>query len=305
MNRPQHLLVVITRDKPIQPALERALLFGQQRPINITLFSAVFDPALELTSLLAPVERKALREQALKARKDYLDQLCTKYKNSNVSFTFEVVWHKKTAQAIVEFTQDHAVDLTIKRISSDANSENPFIMPTDWHLLRFCNSPLLLVKDANWHNNKPVLAAICPTSESSEHRELNHHIIDYTQFLAEVLASEAHVVNSYISPRLDAPLELSACNNEELRKKVASVHLEKVNELVSKHPFSEQHIHVVEGLPETKIPEIASNIGAQLVVMGTVGRTGLTAAFMGNTAERVLAKLKCEVLALKPKNFES
>ena len=57
---------------------------------------------------------------------------------------------------------------------------------------------------------------------------------------------------------------------------------------------------VVEGSPEAAIAKTAQDISAQLVILGTVGRTGLAAAFIGNTAERVLAELSCEVLALKP-----
>jgi universal stress protein E len=305
MKRPQNLLVVITREKPDQPALERALLFGEHGPICITLFSALYNPALELTALLAPNERKILRQQALNARENYLNQLKERFQNQQITINTHVVWHKKTAQAVVEYTHDHEIDITVKRISSDANSENPFIMPTDWHLLRFCNSALLLVKDQEWKRSKPILAAVCPTSDIEEHQKLNHSILDYSHYLAELLGSKPHVINCFVSPVLDAPLELAIISNEKLKQKVAQHHTEKLNELIEQHPYSSQQSHVVEGLPEIKIPQLAEELGAQLVVMGTVGRTGLTAAFMGNTAERVLSRLKCEVLALKPEDFES
>jgi nucleotide-binding universal stress UspA family protein len=38
--------------------------------------------------------------------------------------------------------------------------------------------------------------------------------------------------------------------------------------------------------------------------MGTVARTGVMGLIMGNTAERVLQKLRCSVLALKPAGFQ-
>ena len=44
----------------------------------------------------------------------------------------------------------------------------------------------------------------------------------------------------------------------------------------------------------------AAKVGAQIVVMGTVGRTGVKARLMGNTAEKVLGHLKTDVLAIKP-----
>ena len=48
------------------------------------------------------------------------------------------------------------------------------------------------------------------------------------------------------------------------------------------------------------IPEVAKEIEAELVILGTVGRTGLSAALLGNTAEHVISKLNCNLLAIKP-----
>ena len=45
--------------------------------------------------------------------------------------------------------------------------------------------------------------------------------------------------------------------------------------------------------------------GIDLVVMGTVARSGIAGMLIGNTAERVLRKLPCSVLAVKPEGFTS
>ncbi|HBY41917.1 MAG TPA: universal stress protein UspE, partial [Alteromonas sp.] len=41
------------------------------------------------------------------------------------------------------------------------------------------------------------------------------------------------------------------------------------------------------------------------VIIGTVGRVGISAALIGNTAEHVIDELNCDVLAIKPDGFES
>ncbi|WMS87160.1 universal stress protein UspE [Pleionea litopenaei] len=301
----KRILVVITREAETQPALERALIFAEQGPIEITLFSALYVPALELTAVLAPDERKQLRQQYYSARENYLSQLSETFKHPNITYSTAVVWHKKTAQAILEYVADHSFDLTIKRISSDASSQNPFVMPVDWHLLRLCQSSLLLVREAHWQTDGAILGAVCCTQVDREHQQLNHKIIDTLQVLAELLHADAHLINTHMSPLLDAPNNYPNLNKEQLRLKVSQYHNNKMQELVASHCIHEQHIHVIEGLAEDKIPATAEKLNAQVVVMGTVGRTGLTAAFMGNTAERVLARLKCEVLALKPDDFEA
>ena len=53
------------------------------------------------------------------------------------------------------------------------------------------------------------------------------------------------------------------------------------------------------------ISSVACDIKAELVILGTVGRSGLGLTLLGNTAEQVIDKLDCDLLALKPKGFVS
>lgn len=73
-----------------------------------------------------------------------------------------------------------------------------------------------------------------------------------------------------------------------------------MKELRQKFGIDEAHTHVKEGFPEDVIPEVAKEIEAEIVVLGTIGRTGLSAALLGNTAEQVINKLNCSLLAIKP-----
>jgi nucleotide-binding universal stress UspA family protein len=48
---------------------------------------------------------------------------------------------------------------------------------------------------------------------------------------------------------------------------------------------------------------LAANLQADLVVMGTIARTGISGFIIGNTAESILDQLTCSVLAVKPPGF--
>ena len=54
------------------------------------------------------------------------------------------------------------------------------------------------------------------------------------------------------------------------------------------------------GEPEKVIPSTAASVKAAVVVLGVVGRKGLSGRIIGNTAEKILSLLRCDVLALKP-----
>ncbi|MDH4228377.1 MAG: universal stress protein [Nitrospirota bacterium] len=58
---------------------------------------------------------------------------------------------------------------------------------------------------------------------------------------------------------------------------------------------------VAQGKPWRAIVETAQEIGADLVVMGTHGRTGLSYEAIGSTAERVVQGAPCPVLVVRPK----
>jgi universal stress protein A len=56
----------------------------------------------------------------------------------------------------------------------------------------------------------------------------------------------------------------------------------------------------VEGLPPIAVKEVAEEVKADLVVMGTHGRTGITQLLYGSTAEGVVRGAPCPVLTVNP-----
>jgi universal stress protein A len=71
--------------------------------------------------------------------------------------------------------------------------------------------------------------------------------------------------------------------------------------------FCRQHIHsfenyeslIVPGLPYEEIIKQAEALGADLIVLGTHGRTGLDHVLFGSTAEKVVRKSKLPVLTVR------
>lgn len=69
---------------------------------------------------------------------------------------------------------------------------------------------------------------------------------------------------------------------------------------------SDIHIHLIDdpgGLPDEGIVGFIRQNAIDLLVMGTIGRTGVSGAMIGNTAERILPELTCSLLAVKPAEF--
>ena len=62
---------------------------------------------------------------------------------------------------------------------------------------------------------------------------------------------------------------------------------------------------LLQGYAEQLIPQQVEKTEADLLVIGSVARTGIQGFIMGNTAEEVLSNVKCDVLTLKPDGFVS
>ncbi|MCA9513360.1 MAG: universal stress protein [Myxococcales bacterium] len=62
-------------------------------------------------------------------------------------------------------------------------------------------------------------------------------------------------------------------------------------------------VRVATGAPDARILEVADEIGADLIVIGTHGRTGLRDQILGSTAERVSRRANCSVMTVKPEGY--
>lgn len=300
MKFPQNLLVFVSGKRREHIALARALKFAEFYDINLHLLSCIYDPGTDLSPILSAQQKSQLREEKINERQEYLAHLKAKIESKGIPVTTHVKWERKIQHAVIQACEELSPDLVIKRISEKASSLNPFTMPVDWQLLRHCPAPLLLVKDSQWQIPAPVLAAVNATAENPEEKAFNSDIIEYAKLLSRLTDMPPHVITTHISPIIDNAVTMRGLNLDELRKQANQLNHEKLVQLTADKNIQSENLHIIEGLAEDRIPAQANTLGAQLVVMGTISRKGLQGAFMGNTAETVLTKLQCEVLALKP-----
>jgi nucleotide-binding universal stress UspA family protein len=76
-------------------------------------------------------------------------------------------------------------------------------------------------------------------------------------------------------------------------------HFDHLKEIKVKMPEHLQVVRVVEtGTPAAQIVRYAERVGADLIVLGTHGRTGVTRAILGSVSERVVRTAGCPVLTV-------
>lgn len=64
-------------------------------------------------------------------------------------------------------------------------------------------------------------------------------------------------------------------------------------------PDVDVETHVLEGNPAVEITRFAGEKGVDLIVMGTLGKSGIDRLLLGSTAEKVIRIANCPVLVIK------
>jgi universal stress protein E len=303
----RNILVFIDPTQESQPALARATEIAQKQiGTTITLFLCCYDLSFEMTSLSSADERKAMQRIVIKENKAWLDALAVPYQREGTSMNSHVLWHNRPFQAAIIEVLKNNHDLVIKATHPHSKLSAILFTPTDWNLLRKCPVPLLLVKHHKWPENGNILCAIdCKSLQDGEHHLLNQQIIDEAEAMALIINAKTHIVNAYPSPPMNIMLELPEFDPIDYEDGLKKVHQKVLFDYATKNNIAETQVHLEQGLPEDVICNVAKEIDAELVILGTVGRSGLSATLLGHTAEQVIDQLDCDLLALKPEGFKS
>ena len=122
--------------------------------------------------------------------------------------------------------------------------------------------------------------------------------------MAELHGAQLHVLHSLEFPELDyaLPARVSAETSAELRAKAE----QHINAQLASYEFAKSpQVHIVTDPPDFAILEHIDTHAVELLVMGTLARSGIAGFMVGNTAERLLPRIPCSVLAVKPTGFIS
>lgn len=294
------VLVVLDPTVDAQKAMARALEFASYSPCHITAFISIYDFSYEMTTMLSGEERESMRHAVIQDRALWAERYLQPLRERNISCDTKVVWHNRPFEAIVQTVVEDGYDLVIKGTHDHDTLKSIIFTPTDWHVLRKCPSPVLLVKEHAWPTQGNIVAAVNAGSARSHHQQLNEQIIQRATELARLLDSKVHLVNAYPGTPVQVAIEIPEFNPQEYNDTMRHHHREAVLELANRFDIQPDQTHVLEGMPEDVIPRIAQALDAEMVILGTIGRTGLSAAIIGNTAEHVIDRLDCDILAVKP-----
>ncbi len=272
----------------------------------VTLMDVIkpLSPAISLVTETASPEE--LERLLMKDRRHKLASLADEVTRDGVSVNIYVACGDP-AQEVVKRVLDAEHDLVIKTADGLSLSGKLFGSVAR-SLLRNCPCPLWILKPQVHGEFDQVLAAIDVDAEDEEHLKLNEQIIDLAGSIARRDDANLHIVSVW-DLWMEQALRRRAGNAEidrAVSKREAKVRAALDQLLQGARSESDKvQVHIRKGNASRNILQIAEEVEADLIVMGTVCRTGVAGFLIGNTAEDLLSDVTCSVLAVKPPGFET
>lgn len=312
---PLRKVLAVTDDSADPVALGTAAALADRYGAQLDVFACVEPPAdIGVLARLAGRGSDALLQDMADRRRAGVEALIATHLPGRA-----VPLHMSRGKTFVEVIR-HVIaagtDLVVKAAEPLGGVNRFLFASTDQHLLRKCPCPVWLQTRGAAAEPRCILAAVDVDAWDAEEPEtlrvLNRRVVEAACAVAAPSGAEVVVLHAWEAVGDGMIWAFSSSGNARATAEAY------VNEVIAARRAALQDLlrevgdtgirvvpRLLRGAPETVIEQEARAMRAELVVMGTVARTGLSGVFIGNTAENIINSLGLPVLAVKPDGFVS
>ncbi len=318
MKRFQNILYVNEPAVEQESAIARAVSLAENNQADLTIVDVI--PSQLVTAGLglpsgAPVSGD-LRAAVESDRRRALEHMVQPFRE-RLQVRLDVLVGKTYLEAIRAVLKN-GHDLLLKPAENPSWTRRLF-GSDDLHLLRKCPCPVWLIKPSEKSNYGSILAAVDfdLLAPSPSERDLNRKILELAASLALSDFAALHIAHAWealFEGMLGARGGMSPEGLADYVQKENDLHRKELYRLAEQlrgwigkeaYDYLRPGLHLPKGPAKKVIAPLAERLKAELVVMGTVTRTGISGLIIGNTAEAILDQLRCSVLAVKPPGFKT
>lgn len=219
---------------------------------------------------------------------------------SNVKVSTKLLFGPQAAALVAE-AKSSGADLLIRSHVRDIAQLSPPGGGVDRELIRTCPAPVLLVGSGAAAVRPRIVGAVAPDAGwGATTARLNRAIIDYALSMAGIGSGSTTLLQAFDSPALRLTHQEGADiagYSEERRRKIVTELAGMVRDIGEDPHCVDLSVHA--GSIDRVLPEFVVSQGIDLVVMGVTPRRGLARVMFGHSANRLLRRLPCSVLAVK------
>ena len=307
MTRPMkisNILVCIDPTAQQHPALERAAQLAKSCDARLEVFAC--DTSASWNTRYAAYVAAGAASGFVVNLRALVEPLVEPLRKRGIDVSIETGLGDPLHEMLLERIRLSHPDLVIKDTHHHSWLRRTLLTHTDWHLIRSCPVPLLLAKPRPWPEVPVLAAAIDPGHALDRPQALDHRILSTAQELGHQLVGELRVLHAFL------PLELTTAPSGvgvgagfaiEATRAAETARRTELEKFIAVHDLRPSSLTLRLGVATQVLPELASELHIDLLVMGAVSRSGLERVFIGSTAEQVLEALPCDVMVIKSADF--
>ena len=320
MKQFKDIICVVDSDTAYEYLLERAVALAENNQASLTVVDITEKISADMVSDTELASASDMQSAMTNTAETLIEDIIAPYRE-RLDIKTKVLTGIPFMEIIREVLRG-GHDIVIKLADMHDWLDNIF-SSDDMHLFRKCPCPVWIIKPQEKKTYKRILVSvdIDNTSSSDKHeaqQALNEQTLELACSLALSDFAELHVVyvwhavgeSAMRGAFMDTPEEKILAYTEQVRQQRSASLNKLLQDVLGKSgedfmDYIKPQVHLIKGWARKEIPALAKRIDADLVVMGTVARTGIHGFFMGNTAETILNQIDSSVLAIKPPGFET
>ena len=227
-----------------------------------------------------------------------------------IPMTIELLSDKTPAVKIIQEILRHGHDLVIKE--AEPRDKITGFKAIDMDLLRKSPVPVWLSRPIpQSRQDIQVAVAIDPESEEAAAEALSRHMLQLSRSLADSCSGKLQIISCWDYAfegylRDSSWMKSSDSEIAKIVEKAEKEHYQKLLTLIKDSSIEGNYqIHHLRGGVSECLPVFVQQQQIDILVMGTLARTGIPGFIIGNSAENIVQNLSCSLLALKPQGFTS
>jgi len=286
------------------PAVAKAVQLARALSAELELFHAIDSPYyIDMLGMTADRARGMECDE----RGEYLQRLeriAARARLHARKVAVAVEWDYPVYEAIVRRAVRIGADLVVAECHAGRRTAPGLLRLADWELLRLSPVPVLLVKRTRPYHHPTLVMALDPSHAFAKPAKLDAEIVQVGSAVSAGLRGRLHAVHAFatVTAGMAGPAAATGSRVQEAAAASARADLDRALRSTDIAPACR---HLVAGDPTVSVRDTARRLRADIVVAGAVSRSGLKRAFIGNTAERLLDCLPCDLLIVKPEGFST
>lgn len=275
---------------------------------ELTAATVLKDIPFKCVNKATGMSEEKVNDLFIKAREEEIENMLCK--QDDIDFKKLVLVGSPYVEIIKDVVANKR-DLVMLSAKKKSKLHHLIFGSTAMKLIRYCPCPVWVMRPEYVEKSKNIMVALDFNIYSEKIDTFSLELMEDAITLARANNAKLHIFHSwFLHGESVLRTTRAAVKSEDVKAMLDNekqLHQKKLDMVLAECDLSgiDYEVHLVKGDPDDAIVECAEKSGVDLLIMGSIARSGVEGLFLGNTAETVLNKIDTSILTVKPSGFKT